>query len=227
MTAELTNNSIFDFWAKLAPSDRVHPRDQHVFDRIGPDAHSFNLKCLPSPILGPLRGAPVVLLFLSPGFRPEDEAEARTVEGQKRYVELRSGENDLPGQTPSDWAPRIVKQFEIDWKVAAKKVAILNIGAYKSKTFVDQELLAALPSSRMSISWAQDVLFPEAERGDRVVVCLRSAHFWGLEKGRSKPFGKSLFAPEYARSGFICRKTSSQIRMRKQVVAAVQEAVRR
>ncbi len=81
------------------------------------------------------------------------------------------------------------------------KFAILNIGAYHSEKFVDRPLLAALPSSRVSIDWAQHVLFPEAIAGRRVVVCLRSAKFWGLKEG--KRYGKALFAPPVTRRGHM------------------------
>jgi hypothetical protein len=62
-------------------------------------------------------------------------------------------------------------------------LAILNIGAYHSKDFPDRHLLSALPSCRTSIDWAQKVLFPQAERRERLVVCLRAAGNWGLQKG--------------------------------------------
>jgi len=44
---------------------------------------------------------------------------------------------------------------------------VLNIGAYHSTAFADYQLLAALPSCRVSLDWAQGVLFPQAVKGDR------------------------------------------------------------
>src|SRR5712691_10488432 len=44
--------------------------------------------------------------------------------------------------------------------------------------------LLCLPSSRVSLGWAQDVLFPDAEAGKRIVICMRSAAYWGLEQGQ-------------------------------------------
>ena len=46
-----------------------------------------------------------------------------------------------------------------------------------------------------------NVLFPQAEAGERVVICMRSAAYWGLETGRS--YGKGLFAPHVTRSGHL------------------------
>jgi hypothetical protein len=95
---------------------------------------------------------------------------------------------------------------------------LLNIGAYHSKTFADAPLLAALPSSRASISWAQDVLFPEAEAGKRVVICLRSARFWGLKAGRQ--YGISLFAPHVTRGGHM-----KHGKMRKRIIESVRAII--
>ena len=42
------------------------------------------------------------------------------------------------------------------------------------------------------------MLFPQAEKGERVVVCLRSAGYWGLFLGKERKgqaFGKGLFVP--------------------------------
>ena len=65
-------------------------------------------------------------------------------------------------------------------------------------------MLAALPSSRVSIDWAQRVLFPEAMSGRRVVICLRAARYWGLQDG--KRYGRALFAPLVARNGHMIHK---------------------
>jgi hypothetical protein len=63
--------------------------------------------------------------------------------------------------------------------------------------------LLALPSSPVSLGWAQDVLFPDAEAGKRIVICMRSASYWGLEQGRK--YEGSLFAPEVNRSGYLLK----------------------
>jgi hypothetical protein len=78
-------------------------------------------------------------------------------------------------------------------------------------------MLAALPSSRVCLDWAQSVLFPQAEAGERVVVCLRSPKYWGL--GNDESVG-SLFCPPCTRGAFMLH---GEIRDR--VKNAVQEAV--
>jgi hypothetical protein len=79
-------------------------------------------------------------------------------------------------------------------------------------------MLAALPSSRICLDWAQSVLFPQAEAEERVVVCLRSPKYWGLRAGDSRGW---LFCPKTTRNAFMRRDDE----MRERVKAAVQEAV--
>jgi hypothetical protein len=80
------------------------------------------------------------------------------------------------------------------------KFAFLNICPYHSKNFVDVSILASLPSCRTTIAWAQEILFREAERGERVVICMRSARYWGLREGTMRT---SLFAPRVTRGGHM------------------------
>ena len=61
---------LFRFWAECLPEARVHPQDAATFGRAGDIG--FDLRCLPSNVWGPLRNAPVVLLYLTPGFSPTD-----------------------------------------------------------------------------------------------------------------------------------------------------------
>lgn len=196
MTADL-----FDFWADVPGDAREHPADKEVLDRA---PHSFEMKCPPGPYMGPLRTAKVVFLFLSPGFDPKDVGDARSDEGQAHCKAQRTGSAPLPGQIEHEaawlWWNKKIGKLRINPLGIAGQVAFLNINAYKSKSFKDWHMLAALPSSRVCLSWAQAVLFPQAEAGKRVVVCLRSASYWGLRPGLSRG---GLFAPEVTRGGHM------------------------
>src|SRR5271156_5504861 len=163
---------IFRFWAKVGPTDSMHPADHAVLTRV---QHHFDLKCFPACFGGSLRTAPVVLLFLSPGLSKKDRSDFKSKTAQDRIMRRRRGrmpfsQQASPGQK---WLKSRTKCFG-DWDRVRSKIAVLNIGAYHSKNFHDTPLLAALPSSRVSIAWAQDVLFPQAIAGDRVVICLRA-----------------------------------------------------
>lgn len=198
---------IFDFWKEVAPEATSHPRDADVLRRA---IHHFNPDCLPAPFYGPLRTAPVVLLYLSPGFDPSDVEEAKTFEGHKRYAEMRTGMQPLPGPIESaptwKWWSSRTRVFG-EWQELRHRVAILNIGAYHSKSFDDAPLLASLPSSRRTLDWAQAVLFPEAETGKRVVICMRAARTWGLDS--AKRHGKSLWVPNVTIGGHLVRNETS------------------
>ena len=207
---------IFRFWAKVRPTDNMHPADRAVLTRV---KHRFDLKCLPACFGGPLRTAPIVLLYLSPGFSKHDRIDAKSKKGQDYYMRRRAGREPFRAEGQGfKWLTSRTKCFGLDWKLIRSKLAVLNIGAYHSKNFHDTPLLAALPSSRVSIAWAQDVLFPQARDGKIVVICLRAARFWGLETG--KKYGKSLFAPHVTIGGHMKHN-----RMRKQIIKAVNSII--
>lgn len=202
----MPTSDIFDFWAECPADARIHPRDKPVFDRPFVDDMGFDLRCLPACFAGPLRTAPVVLLYLSPGFREVDAEEAGTPEAQARYADRRKGHRPLDSRDEHPhhfgwWASR-TKVFGPP-EIVREKVAILNLGAYHSKSFAGQLGLAALPSCRVSLDWAHTVLFPQAMRGERVAICMRSASAWGLKAGER--YGDALFAPNTTRSGHMVR----------------------
>lgn len=205
----------------MPEDEHVHPADRAVLRRL---EHGFDLDCLPGPYCGPLKTANVVLLFLSPGLDGGDSACAKEPEGRRYYAEQRRGYASLPDaaqhRAGRDWLSRVIKQFGVDYESArtSRALATLNIGAYKSRAFPDWPMLAALPSSRVCLDWAQSVLFREAERGDRIVVCLRSHNYWGL--GTGEPIGEALFRPRCNRGGFVLRD------QRERAIGAVQRAVR-
>jgi hypothetical protein len=180
-----------------------------VFDRMKPGRHGFNLECLPSCYGGRLKTAPVVFLFLSPGFSSEfDLADAQSDEGKDYCFRKWRGDEPFRDYGPGkDWLASRTKRFA-DYEVARHNVATLNIGAYHSKDVKDYPSLMALPSSRRSLSWAQSVLFPQAERGERIVACMRSPAYWGLESGRQ--YGKALFAPAANRAGHLHNNETNQ-----------------
>jgi hypothetical protein len=207
---------IFEFWNGIGRSEKVHPVDREVFERLGLDGHSFNHNTLPLCFGGPLRSACVVLLYMSPGYHPSDEVYAKTREGRDNYVRRRRGNEPLgSADTPGGrWWRERTRCFRVDDKIVATNLSILNIGAYHSKEMKDPQLLAALPSSRVSLDWAQAVLFPDAVAGKRVVVCMRAAKFWGLREGRA--YGRALFAPEVTRRGHMVHNE-----LRERVIQAV------
>lgn len=191
---------IFKFWSRLAPGDHHHPDDRAVFNRM--PGHEFDLNLLPGCFMGRLRSAPIVLLFLSPGKSEEDKPSPGLADWHAR---TRTGNEPLVSRSVHPaaykwWTERTAWLGPPEELV--DKVAVLNIGAYHSKNVTNYGVLAALPSSRMSLDWAQSVLFPDAEKGERVVICLRAARYWGLEPGR-RNYPGTLFAPLVTRGGHV------------------------
>lgn len=196
------SQDIFEFWSQIGRGEHVHPADKTIFNRMAPEQHGFRLDCLPGCFGGRLRDAPLVLLYLSPGFNAADIADAQTEEGIDFYFRRYKG-YELPrdlGKAKSSWVTSRTKEFGA-WEKVRDKIAVLNIGAYHSINVKSPAMLMALPSSRVSLNWAQHVLFPEAEAGKRIVICMRSAALWGLQLGRT--YGQGLFAPSVIRSGHL------------------------
>jgi hypothetical protein len=210
---------IFECWEKYQLGERIHPLDRRVFDDLK-SQHGLNLDCLPVPFYGPLKTAPIVLLYLNPGLSELDLEQAKSIEWQKRRCE------SLIGLTPlSPLRVNSEKNWWVD-KTAflgtpiedlLDKIAVLQLCAYHSKEFKDWPLIAALPTSRLAISWAQEELFADAQAGKRVVICLRSPRYWGLAPGQS--YGGALFAPLTTRSGHIQKSGG----MRDTIRSAVQK----
>ena len=175
--------------------------------------------------MGPLLTASVVLLFMSPGLSPDDEDSAKSKSWRDWHVRQRKGNEPLPSveTRPGKWWAKRIKFAGIDQTLIPAQVAFLNIGAYKSKEMKDPELLAALPSSRVCLDWAQKVLFPAAERGERVVVCLRAAKFWGLKPGTV--YGRTLFAPNVNRAGDMLKAAHSDRIIRERATKAIRAVI--
>ena len=193
---------IFQFWEGLPGSTLRHPADIRVLDRV---EHTFNLQCLPTPFFGPLRTASVVLLYLNPGLREVDVQHATAVAGHEFYRRQRAGDAPLPTRDEHSswwkwWQGRVGQLGFVQPDDSRNSVAVLNILPYKSTDFRDPDIIAALPSCRNCLEWAQSQLFPEAEAKKRVVICLRSASRWGLKIGGEHGY---LFAPPVTRGGHI------------------------
>jgi hypothetical protein len=212
------DESLFEFWEGVSPSTKVHPQDEPVFEAHG--KHNLRLECLPNPFYGPLRTAPIVLLYLNPGFLQQDLNEAQSEDGRQFYWRQRQGNEPLRSQINREkkswWVPR-TKFLGIDPEYLRHKLAVLELCAYHSKNFTDRSLLTKLPSSRIALEWATSSLFAQARSRERVVICLRSAKRWGLTVGNHDGW---LFVPKFTRSGHMFKTEN-----RNAVVEAAKEAL--
>jgi len=116
---------IFDFWNEAGAANKIHPRDAAVLSRV---KHGFDTECFPMPFMGPLKSAPVVLLFLNAGFCAKDAEDGKTEDGRSRYVKLLEGLQPLPAPEEHEpawrWWSRRTRDFG-KWRQLRDKVAIL------------------------------------------------------------------------------------------------------
>src|SRR4029078_4098134 len=98
------------------------------------------------------------------------------------------------------------------------RVAFLNIAQYHSPgSFKDWKALRLLPSCRVTLESAHGVLFSDARRGERIVVCLRSAKQWGLHRGTKEGH---MFVPETTRQAHMRHGS-----MREEIIVVVRKAI--
>jgi hypothetical protein len=145
-----------------------------------------------------------VFLYLNPGLSELDLEQAKSIEEQKRRCESLKGLtplSQLRRDSKKSWWVDKTAFLETPIEELTDKIAVLQLCAYRSKGFKDWPLIAALPTSRIAIGWAQQELFADAQAGKRVVICLRSPRYWGLAPGQS--YGEALFAPLTTRNGHI------------------------
>ena len=197
----MTGNSLFKFWEGVPAHVKVHPDDEPVFAAHGKRA--LDLDCLPTPYYGPIKTAPIVLLYLNPGLSEKDKEEAASEDGRQFYWRQRQGSESLRSQlnaVKKSWWVSRTKRLHPNPEYLRHRLAILELCAYHSKEFVDWPLLNKLPSSQAAREWATSTLFAEARSQQRLVICLRSAKHWGLTPGTHSGW---LFAPHVTRSGYM------------------------
>jgi hypothetical protein len=175
--------------------------------------------------MGPISEAPVVLLYLNGGLGNRAEVISASQDAETREEMIRTLHGGAPlfsfrtNPLGRIWTDGKLGQFGLTYQSAATKVAFVNIMAYKSQNGgEDVHMVNRLTSSRMVRRWAHDTLFPEARRGERVVVCLRSARLWGVTPGTRE--GDALYAPDVTRGGFMHHGS-----MREEIARAVRARV--
>jgi len=166
---------IFDFWKKLPDKSCVHPEDLEVVEKCN---GVFELHVPPGHINGQLKTAPVIALFLNPGFEDEKCRELLF-----KQIE---GESDFPlwfNRWRQWFIPR-VKIGDMTEAEIAKNVSIFNVCSYASKDakLLTPAILKKLPSTQVAIKYLHEVLIPQAQRGERFIVVCRAAWAWKIDK---------------------------------------------
>jgi hypothetical protein len=200
-----STDDLVQHWAKAIPDLHIHPDDAEA---LRTKRHQFELGALVGPWMGPIRTAPVVLLYLNPGLAGtgEEVTSAQDPEVREAMVRNLAGDAPLPSWKGNPaglgWTDSKLKQFGVTYESASSKIAFVNLIPYRSaEGSKDARMSKCLESSRLMLTWANDTLFPEARAGERIVVCLQSAHLWNLQTGTRE--GEALYAPPKTRQGIM------------------------
>jgi len=174
---------LFEFWKDLPDKECIHPKD---LDVINQNKGVFELHVPPGHINGRLKTAPVVALFLNPGFEEEDKQGFENEECRKLLFEQIQGESDFPlwfNRWKQWFLPR-VKIGSMTEDQIAKNVSIFNVCSYASKDakLLKSSIIDSLASSQVAIQYLHDVLIPQAKRGERFIVVCRAAWAWKVNK---------------------------------------------
>ncbi len=215
---------IFEFWKDVGPETKIHPEDEPFLKGLTAK-HNLCLDCLPVPFYGPLQTAKIVLLYLNPGLGEADLDAANNMDEQQFYWRQRQGREPLRSQinlAKKSWWVSRTKRISPDTEFLRHQLAVLELCPYHSKSFKDGKLLKALPSSRVALNWARNVLFPQARDKAKVVICLRSAKRWGLEVGTAEGF---LFSPKTNQSGYMWKNGRDTVVQTAQEMLGIQPSV--
>jgi hypothetical protein len=213
------STDIFDFWSEIGPSVQIHPRDRAMLDNPPNDIFKPDIDkgALPGCFMGPLRNSRVVLLATNAGVWNFDTTGERE-----------KGNEPLPGidinpETYGWWTQRAALFAPArSPQELRSKIAFFSIVAYHSENFDGGKWSLKLPSSRVSVEWANDVLFEKARRKECVVVCGQAATDWKLNAGVTSE--GHLFAPKVTYWN-MHHKQPADDAMRTRVMAAVREAL--
>jgi hypothetical protein len=188
--------SLFEFWSRLAEGATVHPDDRAVLEG-GP--HGFHFDLPPTPVLGSLRTAPVVLCYGNSVHQELDAAEARNHSHRARLAWQVDGVDPYPTWMPS-WSDLLAarcRQMALGLDELARAVAILNVVPYASERLGVNETAIArhLASSAVARRYLHEVLVPRARSEEIFLVVVRSHVLWGavgLEDSRTCRFSRHL-----------------------------------
>ncbi|MGI9256320.1 MAG: hypothetical protein ACR2PY_05245 [Salinispira sp.] len=211
--------TIIDFWQELNTKTPpfVHPRDSlsrclsyEEYKKIPESDISrydtyFHTSLMPVPYYGDIQNAKVYVLYLNPGFCPDDYAAERE---RKGYFQLfvnglrQNGKNEYPfpfispqhDDTPAGrWWMRklrriiehVAEQKNISRENAvfeiSQKIATLELVAYHSTTFNgNYAVVHDLPSSQMIRNFVREYALPRAREDKACIIITRGKRIWNL-----------------------------------------------
>lgn len=176
-------SSIVAFWREC--DSMVHPADAEL---LSSKPSIFNLDYPPPAYVGDIDNARVVLLngnggydsVMTPAEYPDTAARSRAI-NRLHY----------PGPIePSEVSPYYAACNYAKW-LRSGELALVNALPYRSINITTEvrQVARSLPSSMRHKRWLTDEVFPDAQKGNRLVI----AHRYALWGGQGHQYGRSAF----------------------------------
>jgi len=158
------------YWSGLRQTAQgwVHPDDEEL---LGREPHTFNLQFPPPAFIGDVENAKVIVLAANGGYNatatPEEFARLGAAE---RYLKRLSFPAD------ANWREVAPYYQGINYSelVFCGKAAIVNACAYRSRKISaepeNRRLIGRLPSVLFARRWVFEVVLPQMQSGEKVVV---------------------------------------------------------
>jgi hypothetical protein len=86
----------------------------------------------------------------------------------------------------------------------SKRLAAVELVPYHSPSFIAHRLITNLPSVKVAVQFAQEVLLKAAKQGDKTVIVTRGAKLWGFREGTRNPI---VYPRGLARGASLGRRT--------------------
>jgi hypothetical protein len=243
-------NEIVEFWniCEIDKAPFVHPKDKEQLhdlkEKFDFDNHDletfilssrfgnftdnrFHLSLLPSPYIGSIASADVVILQLNPGFNFSDFYAEYSVSSFRKMKERTLRQDFFGVEFPFIfldpqfcWHPgflywerkfrKILRQlaerrFNGNYRCALKELSrrllCLELVPYHSANFdVDMKKIEKLPSTIIMKHFVKNEIEPSALQGEKVLIVMRQAMTWKVNSSMPNVF---VFAANQARGAHL------------------------
>lgn len=179
------SRSLVEFWRQCVGPDRngrwVHPSDSEQFER---NLNSFNTDYPPSPYIGNVIDAPIIILGLNGRFSSGTAVEFSAPGANAAHL------TRISHPESADWramAAYYIRETNFGGFILNGQAVVVNGCTYRSPKWSsereNQRFARKLPSSAFLRQWLEKELVPATARGDRLVIAWRW-NSWLLTAGQ-------------------------------------------
>jgi hypothetical protein len=232
--------NLIDFWRRFKPTQKhinIHQDDQLVlnvsekyarlsnetdFEYLNKNGLKFELP--PTPILGDLKNAKIVVCMLNPGVNTSDlkayndrNLQNRLEKNLCQNFPIGDDSYKFPFLDPelcwtggfTWWYRKFKPIFDNDMKkqkFVAQNVAAIELFAYPSKSFGTHKLLDT-QSTKLAKAWFKE----EREKGDKLLIVGRQPKAWGTDPHEVDNEMLAVLSPGESRGGHFANKFKFKI----------------